>query len=188
MSDCINGDTCRCSVRPFRWPWPSTLPCMLSELHLWRRKIDTVTRRLVRHEANVAICDRVVACLEMELFTIGYTNALGYMPPCGRPMSAAGLALAVEVLGAGREMHRPDGRKTVAHGERRIQEWHVQHTLTAKTRKLSASGAMLTALCIYTCVRALAYSPCGRDATRTAAVRVLLAISRGPMIYTYVDL
>ena len=79
---------------------------------------------------------------------------------------------------------------TVAHGERRIQQWHVQDTLTAKTRKLSASGAMLTALCIYTCVRALASSPCGRDATRTAAVRVLLGISRGPMsvqMYGYID-
>ena len=40
------------------------------------------------------------------------------------------------------------------------------------------------------CVRALAYSPCGRDATRTAAVRVPLGISRGPMtvqMYGYVD-
>ena len=39
----------------------------LQELNLWRRKIDTVTRRLVRHEANVGTCDRVVACLESEI-------------------------------------------------------------------------------------------------------------------------
>ena len=31
---------------------------------------------------------------------------------------------------------------------------------------------------IYTCVRALAYSPCGRDATRTAAVRVPMRVPR----------
>ena len=49
-------------------------------------------------------------------------------------VSAAGLALAVEALGAGRERRRPDGRKRVAHGKRRIQQWHVHHSLTSKTR------------------------------------------------------
>ena len=53
---------------------------MLAKLKLYRHTIDTVPRRLVRHEANVAICDRVVACwASVKEAPDAYLQTHGYM-------------------------------------------------------------------------------------------------------------
>ena len=64
----------------------------------WRASLDVwpqlCSRTLV---VQVIVCDTMdaytmqlpfLAALRSELFAIGYTNALGYKAPCGRPMSA----------------------------------------------------------------------------------------------------
>ena len=67
--------------------------------------------------------------LELGWWCIGLQGSLWQAD-----VSAAGLALAVDALGAGRERRRSDGRNWVALGKSLIPQWHVLHSLTAKTR------------------------------------------------------